>query len=93
MTRALEALARGELGESLALHALAVPTVLAQVGLAAATLFATWRFGVPWALGRTRSGRAAVGFAITVALLDLGLWAARGLGAFGGPVPIEMISW
>jgi len=78
----------GDLGSSFALHPLAVPTALAQAIFAAATIFVTARWGVPWALGRSRVGRAALAGLALVFLLDVAFWIARATGAFGGPVPV-----
>jgi len=88
MTRAFHLLAGGDVRASLAMHPLAVPTALAQIGLAAATIAATLAFGAPWTLLRARWGRAAVGVAAFVMVADLVLWIARIFGALGGPVAV-----
>jgi Protein of unknown function (DUF2752) len=88
MTRAFQLLVRGEVRASLAMHALAVPTALAQVALAVASIAASLRFGAPWSLVRAGWGRAIVGFVGLVMVGDLVFWLARALGAFGGPVPV-----
>lgn len=88
MTRAFHLLAEGEIGASLAMHALAVPTALSQAVLAAASIAATARFGAPWSLVRAGWGRAVVVLVALVMAADLLLWGARALGAFGGPVPV-----
>ena len=85
MTRAFHLLAAGEIGASLAMHALVVPTALSQVSLAVASIVATMRFGAPWWLVRAQWGRAVLALAALVMLADLLLWGARALGAFGGP--------
>ena len=88
MTRAFRLLAAGDVGASLAMHALAVPTALSQIALAVTSVAATVRFGAPWSLVRTGWGRAVVMLVALVMALDVLLWVARGLGAFGGPVPV-----
>lgn len=88
MSRALRLLADGHVRASLEMHALALPTALSQALLALATIAATLRFGAPWALFRARWGRAAVALVGLVLAADVALWAARALGAFGGPVPV-----
>lgn len=88
MTRAFHLLALGRIGDSLAMHPMAVPTLLAQGALAIATIAATLRFGAPWSLTQTKWGRGAIGIVGIVLLLDILVWIARALGAFGGPVPV-----
>lgn len=88
MTRAFFLLLAGDVAGSLALHPLAVPTLVSQVALAVASIVATSRFGMPWRLWRARWGRAAVGLVGLVFVADLALWILRALGAFGGPVPV-----
>jgi len=88
MTRAFVLLAAGDVGASLAMHPLAVPTALSQAALAAATIAASLRFGAPWLLVRARWGRAVVALVAIVVAGDLLLWTARALGAFGGPVTV-----
>lgn len=88
MTRALAAIARGDVAASLELHPLAFPTLAAEAAVAIATVVATLRFGAPWELVRSRWGRATLGFLAVVAVLDVVLWGARALGALGGPVAV-----
>jgi hypothetical protein len=88
MTRAFHLLADGQLGASMAMHALAVPTALVQVVLAVASIVATLRFGAPWALVQARWGRVVLGSVVVVMVADVLFWIARALGAFGGPVPV-----
>ena len=92
MTRALRLLVAGELGASLAMHALAVPTALSQAAVAVASIVSTMHFGAPWSLLRARWGRAVVGLVVLVLVADVLLWGARLLGAFGGPVPVTISS-
>jgi hypothetical protein len=52
---------------------------------------ATYAVGVaemPSAVARTRAGRGVLFAVVLVAGFDLLFWVARGLGAFGGPVPV-----
>jgi hypothetical protein len=88
MTRAFHLLSLGQIKDSLAMHAMAVPTLLAQAVLAIATIASTFRFGAPWSLMRASWGRAAVWIIGIVLVLDILLWIARAAGAFGGPVPV-----
>jgi hypothetical protein len=88
MTRAFRLLFDAQFSESLAMHPLAFPTALSQAVLAIATIVATLRFGAPWLLVRARWGRAAVLLTAIVMAVDIVLWGARALGAFGGPVPV-----
>ncbi len=88
MTRAFQLLVHARIDASLDMHPLAVPTALSQVVVAVASIVATLRFGAPWSLMHARWGRAAVGFVAVVMVLDVFLWIARALGAFGGPVQV-----
>ncbi len=88
MTRAVELLLRGEIGASLAMHPLAVPTLLVQLVFAALTVLATFQRGTPFALWQMRSARITVYVAAGIFALDLLLWLARFSGAFHGPVPV-----
>lgn len=89
MTRASLATLRGDVATAFALHPLvfvALP-VLALVGsLAARRYVVLGRFELPPVLGRTLGPLFVV---IYVAMV--GLWIARFLGAFGGPVPVERV--
>lgn len=88
MTRAFHLLVEGNVGASLAMHPLAVPTALSQLVLAVATIAAAVVFGAPWSLARARWGRAALALVVIVMAADVVLWIARMFGAFGGPVPV-----
>lgn len=87
-TRALSLLARGEIGASLALHPLAVPTASAQLLFAAASVLATMHHGTPFATWRTKYGRASIYALAAVFVVDVLLWLARAAGFFGGPVQV-----
>ena len=88
MTRAMDLLLHGELGASLAMHPLAIPTALSQLAFAIVTVFLSFRHGTPFLLWKTRVGRVAVHAVAIVMLLDLLLWIARFLGLANGPVPV-----
>jgi hypothetical protein len=88
MTRAFELFLRGDLGASLTMHALAIPTALVQLAFAMVTIVVTLRHGTPFVLWQTRMGRVAVYAAALVFVLDLVLWLARFAGAAHGPVPV-----
>jgi hypothetical protein len=88
MTRAVLLLLSGDVRASLAMHALAIPTFLAQAALAIVSILDAWRAGVPWAMFETTWGRRTLYVLMAVMLLDFTLWIARGCGALGGPVPV-----
>jgi hypothetical protein len=88
MTRAFLLLANGELGASLRMHPLLVPNVLAAAFFMGGTVWTTARVGSPAAMWSLRVGRAAIVAFGAVQMAMLGLWAARMLGFFGGPVPV-----
>jgi hypothetical protein len=88
MTRAVWLLLRGDVAGSLRMHPLAVPVMAAGLGIAAASLWATWSLGSPVRLTRTRLGRAAIAIAIVVYAAAFALWTLRWVGWFGGPVPV-----
>jgi Protein of unknown function (DUF2752) len=88
MTRAVMLLARGDLAASVQMHALALPSLIASVLFMAATVWTTALRGHPLALWQTRLGRVAcIAFGAVQAAV-LGLWIARMMGAFGGPVAV-----
>ena len=88
LTRATLLILHGHVGESLAMHPLALPMILGWGAIALATIRATWRDGVPWFFFREPFGRIAV-YATSVAYVALvALWALRELGFCGGRVPI-----
>ena len=92
MTRALELLWHGDVGASLAMHPLAVPTLLVQLVFALLTVVVTLQRGTPFALWQMRAARITVYAAALVLGLDLLLWIARfcggGWGLLNGPVPV-----
>jgi hypothetical protein len=88
MTRAIDYLVHGDIGASLAMHPLAVPTLLVQVTFALVTIAVSLRHGTPLVLWRTRMGRISVYAAALVFALDLILWLARFAGFAHGPVPV-----
>jgi hypothetical protein len=88
MTRAIELLLHGDLSASLAMHPLAVPTLLVQLVFAILTVVVTLRRGSPFVLWQVRAARVTVYAAAIVFGLDLVLWIARFCGAFHGPVPV-----
>lgn len=88
MTRAVHCLAHGDLAGSLAMHPLAIPTVLSLAFLALVTVWMTYARGTPTPLLETRIGRVAVAIVLVVHLALVPLWIARALGAFGGLPPV-----
>ena len=88
MTRAIELLAQGDLSASLAMHPLAVPTLVVQLVFAVLTVVVTLRRGTPFVLWQVRAARVTVYAAAIVFALDLVLWIARFCGAANGPVPV-----
>jgi hypothetical protein len=88
MTRAIRLLLRGDVAGSFHMHPLAVPVLGVGLGIAAASVWATWSMGSPVRLTRTRTGRAAIAFGIAVYTAALALWVLRWFGWFGGPVAV-----
>jgi len=88
MTRALALLFHGDVGASLAMHPLALPTLLVQMAFAAVTIFVSLRHGTPFMLWKTRIGRLSVYAGAAVLALDLILWIGRAGGLMHGPVPV-----
>jgi len=88
MTRALDLLLHGELGASLAMHPLALPTLLVQLVFAFLTVLVTWQRGTPFVAWQDRRVRVTVYVAAFVLVLDLFLWIARFYGVPNGPVPV-----
>jgi hypothetical protein len=88
MTRAILLLERGDVSASLHMHPLALPSLLASLLFMVGTVWATARLGTPVALWKTSFGRAALVTFAGVQAAILGLWLARMLGGFGGPVPV-----
>jgi hypothetical protein len=88
MTRAIELLAAGQVGASLRMHPLAIPTLAAGVLLAVSTVWATAALGSPVRVHRSRLARAAIVLAAVVYAAAFVLWVLRWFGYFGGPVPV-----
>ncbi len=88
MTRALRLLAHGQTAESLRMHPLALPVLVAGSLLMLASVWAAVVTGMPFYLHKVRFGRAALAFAVLAYALATGLWAMRWLGYFGGPVAL-----
>jgi hypothetical protein len=88
MTRAIQLLAQGDVVASLAMHPLALPTLLVQMAFALLTVVVTLQRGTPFVLWQARTARVTVYVAAIVFGLDLLLWIARFCGAFHGPVPV-----
>jgi hypothetical protein len=87
LSRATLALLSGHVREALRFHPLAPLISPLAVGLAGYAAFVYVRDGRWPAMGGKSAGRmAAAGIALWVLLL--GVWIARFLGAFGGPVPV-----
>jgi len=88
MTRAALLLLHGEVGASLRMHPLAVPSAAASIALMGATVWVTAKKGSPEALWRDGIGRVTLLAFLGVEALVFALWVARWFGAFGGPVPV-----
>lgn len=89
MSRAIALLAIGRLHDSLRMHPLAAPALVAILFLVAGAVEMTLRTGSPAGMHRRPLGRAAIGYALVVYALALIVWGARALGALGGPVPVS----
>jgi hypothetical protein len=88
MTRALELLFHGSIGASLAMHPLALPTLLVQMAFALVTIFVSFQHGTPFMLWKTRIGRLSVYAGAVMLALDVILWLGRTAGLMHGPVPV-----
>ena len=88
MTRATLLILHGHIGESLAMHPLALPMIACWALLAVLTIRATWRDGVPWLFFREKAGRAALYATAAAYVALIALWAIREFGYCGGRVPI-----
>lgn len=96
LTRATIAIFHGHFAEAFALHPLVF--VLSPI-YSGAMLAAAWdyvrgpRMAAPSRVAKSwSSGRAFMVGATVLLVLTLGVWAARFLGAFGGPVPVQSYS-
>lgn len=88
MTRAILFLLHGNVGASLSMHPLAVPTAAVQIGVAAASIGVTLERGTPFDILKTRYGRASVIVATIVLGLAVVLYVVRAFGLAGGSVPV-----
>jgi small neutral amino acid transporter SnatA (MarC family) len=88
MTRAVWRLLRGDLQGSIAMHPLAIPTIVATSLIALAMVRVTFVRGGPGGMVHDRLSRLAVLALAAIQIASLALWIARMLGAFGGPVPV-----
>ena len=88
MTRAIRMLAGGDLGASLRMHPLALPSLTATALVMLATVGVTFARGTPIELLQVRAGRWAAAYFVIVNVALVLLWAMRMFGFFGGPVPV-----
>jgi len=88
MTRAMHLLFHGEVLASLRMHPLALPSLAASGLIMLATTWVTLERGTPTDLMRVRFGRFAAWTFLAVQAVTFAFWAARMLGAFGGPVQV-----
>lgn len=88
MTRATLALLRGDIAGAVRFHPLVfvtLPTLALFFGINTLKYLRTGRWGYV-------DGQMGKGFGIAAGLmvtLSIGVWVARFLGAFGGPVPVD----
>ena len=93
LTRATLALAHGELQHALELHPLVL--VLAPLFIWAMTSVAIGYVRGPRPARPARvwlASRSVTALASVLMLATLGVWGARFLGCFGGPVPVETLN-
>lgn len=88
MTRAMRLLAAGDVGASLHMHPLAVPSVVATALVMMATVGVTWTRGTPIDLMKERVGRWVAASFVLVNVAIFIFWVARMLGWFGGRVSV-----
>ena len=88
MTRAVWLLARGDVRGSLAMHPLAVPSVLATSLVVLAVAWWILRRGTFAEITRDRFARVAVVTFVAVNAALVVLWIARAFGALGGLPPV-----
>jgi len=88
MTRATLLMLHGQVRDSLAMNALAVPIIVCWGLIALLTLRATWIKGVPWVFFHEKFGRVAVYATAATYVALVALWALREFGYCGGRVPI-----
>jgi hypothetical protein len=88
MTRAMRLFLAGDVPGSLAMHALAVPIVIATGLVALVSVVAVLVTGSPAATLESRAGRWAIGLFLAANAASIALWLLRIAGFFGGPVPV-----
>jgi small neutral amino acid transporter SnatA (MarC family) len=88
MTRAVWRLLRGDVRGSIAMHPLAIPTLLAAALLVLAMVRVTFARGGPGGMVHDTLSRLAVLAFVAIQVASVAVWIARMLGAFGGPVPV-----
>ena len=88
MTRAAWLLLRGDVRGSIAMHPLAIPTLLATALIALAMVRVTFARGGVGGMVDDRLSRLAVVAFVAIQIASVALWIARMLGAFGGPVAV-----
>jgi hypothetical protein len=88
MTRAMRLLLKGEVAASLAMHPFALLALSANLMLVLVTIGVTFVEGTPFFFWRRRIGKATLGLFALSFFLVLGLWIAREMGMYGGPVPV-----
>lgn len=81
-------LLHGDIAASLAMHPLAVPSTVATVLIALATVWATYRRGSPSELLADRVGWTALVVFVVVNAAMVVVWIARAFGALGGLPPV-----
>lgn len=87
-TRAVFALARGDLLGALRMNPLGPLLAILVAVLGFLTTYHVLRDGNPNALTDSRIGRGLPKAVAAVALLEIALWITRFFGLFGGPVPV-----
>jgi hypothetical protein len=87
-TRAVYALARGDLVELLHANPLGPLMALLVAVFGAHVVSVVWRDGSTAAVSDSRLGRLLVRATLVVALGQVALWGARFFGALGGPVVV-----
>jgi hypothetical protein len=87
-TRAVHALAAGDLREVVHMNALGPILGAIALVLAVGSTLSVLRSGSTAAFVDSRGGRLLARVAIVVAILEVVLWIARFFGAFGGPVSV-----
>ena len=81
-------LATGELGDSVRMHPLAVPSAVSTAWAMLAIVLVTYRRGTPMDLLKERRGRWAAGQFLVMNVGLVVLWLLRVASFFGGSVPV-----